>query len=918
MKRTLPVILTTALGALGLALSQQTLAQSDVLKPFRPGGGNNPATPPAKEEAPVKPKRLPREEKEVPKPADGAAEPEAVRPNIVKPVEAPAKMPAEPKAAAEPKTPAEPKVPDPKVPAEAGEPAAVRPKIIPAKPEGTPAESPAPVKPKPVQPAPDAMEPADIVVRPNATPTGPDQIQLRFADNYYGRKLWRDAAPEYERYLTDFPKSSPDDRQAAYYHLAECYRQMGAANNARANYEAIISNFSGGDYVGYAASRLGKILYDEKDYRGALPMYRKASVRLKQPTLVNDASFFIGRCLEGVGQKTEAKVQYESLANVAESNPYRDASRLSAGRLMEEAGQREGALKWLVPLGQDSSNPQIKAEALARATLLLMDAGNYDEATKTAQQALAEVEIGAWKEKVEFAQFRILSLRKDYKGLLARYDQGASNNFSLDNKLNVLVLVAEAHRELGERDAATAAYEQISRDYPTTPQSRDAAYARLVMLYDNGDDRLLDEVNKFLTENPTAPQVERVSMMKAEALFKKSDYEHAAPIYKIIVDKSKGLPASLRGEAAFKLGWCYSQLQDYQPTIDTFGRFVKDFPKHPKVPAALAQRGAALMQLKQYTAAQKDFQNLTANFPGAKEREFGLENLALIYSQLGDQGRMAETFEVLLRDFPETKAKAKANFWIGRAAFEAKDYKKVPPYLEKARELDKQQYFERASLAIMASYFNLENLEATEKEIQFYRDNGGLAETPSDVVRWLAQEYNKRGDYAKAEKYFPELIKRGEAIDDDKLQLARARVKLSKYTEAVEAFNTYLATVKEPSLRIRALMEKADAQVEQKDFLHAQETVNEGLSIATEGKFNGEMRMRAGEIEVGRENFRKALQIFEAIPLTLDDEEICPKAIERAITLHRKLGEEDAAKKLENQLRSKYPEYLQKKKQHKA
>jgi len=75
----------------------------------------------------------------------------------------------------------------------------------------------------------------------------------------------------------------------------------------------------------------------------------------------------------------------------------------------------------------------------------------------------------------------------------------------------VLVLVANAQRELGNRDASMALYDQIVRDYANTPQARDAAYARLVMLYDTGDQRLLEEVNKFLTDNPNAPQVERVS-----------------------------------------------------------------------------------------------------------------------------------------------------------------------------------------------------------------------------------------------------------------------------------------------------------------------------------------------------------------------------------------------------------------------
>lgn len=921
IRKAFSAILCASVAGLLPVLTPAALAQSDVIKPFRPGGNNPPKEEPArplpKEPAPRKPRVEETEKKEPekkempprePKPAaPDAAEPAAVRPTVL---EKPEPAPAKP------------------MPPEAAEPAPVRPMVIPStppKPEPAtePAEPAAPsLPPKPAatapvpapKPPPDPMEEGDIVVRPNAAPTSADQVQLRYADGFFARKLWRDATPEYERYLEQYPKAPPEDRQAAFYRLGECYRQTGAMNNARMNYEAIVANFSGGDYVGYAASRLGKILYEEKEYRSALQTYRKASVRLKQPTLINDAKFFIGRCLEGVGQKTEAKVQYEDLAAIVESNPYRDASRLSVGRLLEDSGQRDGALKWLLPLSEDSANTQIKAEATARAALLLADVGKYDEAIAKVNAALEMPEAASWKDRLNFALFRIPSLRKDYKGVLARYEAGGANSFNLENKLNVLVLVGEAHRELGQRDAAMAIYDQIAREFSTTPQARDAAYARLLMLYDTGDQRLLEEVNKFLNENPTAPQVERVSLMKAEALFKAGDFEHAAPIYAIVLEKAKGLAGDFRGEAAFKLGWSYVQLRHYDRAIDTFAMFIKNHPTHAKIPTALAQRGAANMQLKQYTAAQKDFQDLTTKYPGAKEREFGLENLALIHSQLGDSTRMSDAFELLLRDYPETKAKAKAHFWIGCAAYDAKDYKKSIPHLTQARALDKAQYFERASLRLIAATYNMEDADATEKEIQFYRDNGGAAETQSDVIRWLGQKYFERGDYAKAEKFFPELIIRKEAIDEDKLMLARSRVKLGKLKDAVDSFNSYLATVKEPTLRINGLIEKADAQIAQSDWTGAEATLKEGLAMASEGRYNGQLRLRAGEIEVGRGNSHRALQIFESIPVTLDDEEVCPRALERAIEIYRKMGSEEPAKKLENQLRSKYPEYLQKKK----
>jgi tetratricopeptide (TPR) repeat protein len=895
---------TSALSFLVLAclagLASLVGAQDEVLKPFRPGRAE-PARPPANDTPATRPA-----DGTPLKPFRGTEEPpkaQPVKPKPPKPVdveEAPI-----PKAVPVKRPP----VGDPAIPPNPTKEPAKEPMKEQAPP--VPGETP---KPAERPSANENPEPGDIVVKPGVTPTTPDQVQLQFADNYYARKQWRDAAPEYETFIQRYPNAPASDRQAAMYRLAEAYRQMGSVNNAKLNYDKLLSTYAGGEFVGYASYRLASLLYDEKQYREALPIYRRASVRLIQPTLVNASKFFVGRCLEAGGQKNDARMQYEVVAGITEGNPYRDASRLSVGRLLEDLKDREAALKWLLPLAKETVNPQIKAEALTRAGLLQLEVGKPDLALETMKTALALPEAAPSRNDLHVGIFKALYEKKDFKGVLERYESGTANELNAESKLNVLVVVANSHRELGQRDASMALYDQISRDYGSTPQARDASYARLVMLYDTGDQRLLEEVNKFLTDNPTAPQADRVSLMKAEALFKAADFENAALAYQEIVEKARGLKGDFKGEAAFKLGWCWMQLRQYEKALPVFTAFLKDYPLHAKVATALAQLGAAQMQLKQYSAAQKTFEELTTKHPKSKEMEFGLENLALIHGQLGDQARMAATFEKLLQTFPESAAKAKAHYWIGRAAFDRKDYKKAAPHLDQARQLDKEQFFKRASVAILICYFNMEQLEATEKEIEFYKSNGGETSTPTEVVRWVGQKYYEQGKYDNAVKHLTQLVVRKEATADDFLLLARARAKMYHYKEAVESFDSYLAIAKEPVLRVAGLIEKTDAQIGLKDWDAAEKTAKDGLVVATEGKYNGELRLRVGEIEVGRGNSTKALQIFEAIPVTLEDDDICPRALERAIQIRRNLGQDQEVKRLENQLRSKYPEYLQKKK----
>ena len=842
-------------------------AQDDVLKPFRPGG-----TPPPAGEVP---KGVPvRPAKPI---GDGAEE-------------------AIPKGVPIKRPPAKPPVP-------AGE---------------TPAAEPAPrppaLKPALRPAAPPEIE-GDIVIKPSGTPTSPDQVQLQYADGFFTRKMYRDAAPEYERYLEQFPRTVAADRQAAYYRLAECYRNVNAINNAKANYETLLGAYPDGEFVGYAAYRLATILYDEKEYRGALPVFRRASVRLRQPTLVVASKFFVGRCLEATGQKSEARAIYEDVAGVATGNPYQDASRLSVARLLTEGNRRDDALKWLLPLAAETPNPQIKSEATARAGLLQLDLGKVEEAERTIATALTLPEGGAWKDDLTVALFQLLFEKKDFKGLIAKFEaNNSASSLKLDNRLRILVLVGRAQSELGQKTDAMKIYEQIMADFPATTQSRDAAYARLNILYEGDDPRLLDELNKFLTENPTAPQVESVSLMKAEVLFLKTDYANAAPIYQVLVEKGKKLAPAMLGECLFRLGVCRSRLQEYDKAETVFTRFVKDFPNHAKTPTVLAERGDARKQLKQFSTALKDFEELATKFPKAKEREFGLENLALIYSQMGDSSKMATTFEVLLRDFPETPAKAKACHWIGWAAMEGKDFKKAIAFFRKAREADGKLYFDRDTLAVIICAYNLDDWTTVETEMAAYEKAGGKASIPTDITRGLALHHYKSGANERVEQLIPAIILKKEATPDDFVLLARARVKLGKFKDAVDSYDNYLALVKDPVPRAGGLLEKCDAQTQGGMLDEARKTAEDGLSFAPEGKANGEFRLRVGEIELARKNYLAAMRVFEGLIATLpDDDDITPRAIERAIECHKFLRNDADVKRLENMIRSRFPEYLQKK-----
>ena len=840
------------------------------------------------------------------------------------PVAPPATIPDAPAATPIPVRRADPATP---VPVRRADPATPRPE---ATPRATPAPREAPVRapaaPK-ATPAPKAAPAAapevpdpggEIRIAPGVAMTQ-EQVQLSIADGLYARKDFAAAAPEYERYLGLYPNGT--DRATALFRLGESYRQTGAVNAAKTSYEQVVSQFPTSDFAGPAAYRLGDLYFQERNFNAAIPQYRRASTRLKDPKLVTSAKFFTARSLEAVGQKVEARALYEELANSpSEDRTFHDASRLSYALLLKDAGRSGEALKQMQTLARETTQDEVKAQATVYSGLWKLDG---DGARRTAEErkkilksaeddlrkALAMPAGEKWKELAQLGLIQVLFTEEKYQQVI---EIGAKNSaeFSPEARGQVLNLVAKAHRALGQHREAIPVLEQIIKEAPDTPAAKEAAYERIGSLYMSNDEKLIAEIDEYLVNNPDAQKRDQVQLMKAEVLFKKQDYAGAAPIYELL-DNSRTLPGTLKGEALFKRAWCRMETREFDAAIKALTALIEEHPTSKWRASAHAQRGLAKLRLKDLTGAVKDFDILIQRYPKAKERELALFQKAMILGQQGDNRGMAETFKLLLAEFPKTPEADEANYWIGWEAFESKDYSEAIAPLEKARTLNSEEFFERASLRIMLSAYYTEDRDRTAKEVDAYLKSG-KAQPPVEVLRWLAEEYRKTAAHDAAAKYFELLLSRDEATPEDHHKLAGARLEAKQFAKAAEAFERYLTLVKEPVPRATGFLGLARAQLGARHLDAAQKSVDEVVKLQPVGKLNAEAREVAGDISATKGSYEDAAKIFESVAVIVrDDEEMAPRALEKAIFAVRRTGKEPEAKRLLNLLQSRYPEYYQ-------
>jgi TolA-binding protein len=746
----------------------------------------------------------------------------------------------------------------------------------------------------------------------------PDQRQLDYANALFTRKLYDLAAPEYQKYLDDYPGRA--GRANAYFSLGECYRNLGRAASARTNFQKVLSDYGESEFAGPAAYALAEMAFTEKDYAAALPLFHRSAAKSREPAVALSARYFEARCLEALGRKEDAANIYVEVAEAGNPNPYREDARWTAASILASKGRRLDALRQYEALANEAQKPALKAESAVRGGMLALDLvqqGDNGKIDKTmADRAAALLQKGrALSDAGKLRAIAQVGLRRlqyqtgQYAQLLADYRKDLEK-LPEAAQAEVLLLAANSERQLGHAKEAEALYRQIIEKYPDREEAKDAAYERLINVYNSDPSALSAAVDEFLATNPSNERADQAKLLKAEALYKQQKYSEAAAMYGEL--RASQLSARLRAEAAYKLGLCQVQNKNVPAAIGAFTYYVQTFPDNPQGPSVLVQRAFAYEQSKNYKAALADLNTILSKYPKAQEREAALQLKALILGRQADTKGMVENFRQLLREFPQSSVAAQAHYYIGKAAFEAKDYREALSALNAARQLNKEQYYNPASLRIILCQFYLKDRPALTREVNNFMANSPNTNVPPEVLEWLGIEYYNEKNFEAAEKYLGALRKAsnpGNVKPDYLFYLGDAATKLRNLPEAEDAYARYLQTANDPAGKAKVLLALGAVKISAHKPDEAQKIAEEIMALQPEGRVNAEARLLAGEVQLERGNFADAGKAFKGVALLYDDPTITPRALNKAALAFRQAGNTEEADRLSRELRERYPDY---------
>ncbi|MBV9009684.1 MAG: tetratricopeptide repeat protein [Verrucomicrobia bacterium] len=758
-----------------------------------------------------------------------------------------------------------------------------------------------------------AVEPGSD--KPPADEQPSDKRQLDYANALFGRKMYDLAIPEYEKYLSDYPTGK--GRANALFGLGESYRASGKSGSARLNFQKVLDDYGDSEFAGPSAYALGVMAFSQKDYGIAQPLFHKASMKSKDAAVALSAKYFEARCLENMKRNDDALALYLQVAE--QKSEYRADARATAGAMLLARGRRADALKQYEALSNEAEKPATKAEAAVRAGLIATDLATadrgklnkelVDKARTLLDRARTSPEAGRWKGIAQAGLLRLDYQSGQFAQLVAEYKKFAEQ-LPDEAKPEAMLLAGNAQRQLGHTAEAEALYRQIIDKFPGREEAKEARYQRLINVYNSDSHALIAEVDEFLTTNPAPERAEQARLLKAEALYKQGNFADAARIYEQL--RSSTLAPNLRAEAAYKLGWCAVQIKDPARIIEAFSYFLKAFPDSPQAPVALVQRATAYQQSKNVDAAISDLDTLLTKFPKAKEREGALEQKALLLGEQNKPAEMSKTFAQLLKEFPKTPAAAQANYYIGKAAFDLKEYKRALAPLDAARRLDRERYDELATVRIILADYYLHDRQGATSEVDGLLTKNLGNRVPAEVLEWLGIEFYNEKNYALAEKYLSALSRLDNSAQikpDYWFYLGDAATKLKNYDEADNAFTRYLQTSTDPAGKAKTLLALGATKIAAHKADDAEKIATEIMSLQPEGKVNAEARLLAGDVQFERQHFDDAGKAYAGVALLYDDPAITPRALDKAAEAYRRAGKTEEADRVAKQLRDRYPNY---------
>ncbi|MFC5050956.1 tetratricopeptide repeat protein [Rubritalea spongiae] len=722
--------------------------------------------------------------------------------------------------------------------------------------------------------------------------------------------LFERSIPILEDYLRAYPRHKHS--QAAHYYLAESYHNTERPRQAGMLYDQIIQQYRTGQYVAAAAYRLAYENYNAKQYQRAARLFGLTADNATKPEDKLRSVYFRAQCYLLLNDQKRALPLLEQVANSPVDSPYKNQAKISQAHILLADKKYAEALPIYEAFITPNQPPELAAETHYHAGVAAAALKQNDKAKKHFEASINGVE-SPWKSNAHIALLGIYYQQRDFDAVLKQLNT-SKVELGKEQLAKQGVIVGQVYFQKKNYPEAINFFLDVERSAPGTDAAFEAAYYKLLSLYNIDAERIPKMVDQFVQNyavgRGTSKFIHQALLMKAESLYADKEYKEAAEAYNAI--NAKYIDDKNRPSMLYKKAWCLSETNNYEGARAAFGDFIKEAPEDKRIYNAYAKRGQANMELGDRVNALRDFDKVIKSSPNSQIASMSLQLSARIQRDAKNFDDVIDRLETLLNDYPkiDTVTKANSHYWLGSAYFKQDNFKNAIPHLEAAKQMDAAAYGKQTSMLLILARYTLKDVDGLKKALDNAESTDLTDQIPLPVYRWLGSQCYKAGDYEEAAKYLEKGCEQGVAQKTPAVVwrlLAKAQLKTSQLKKALTSVDNLLTIEEEDAYKVEAMLDKTNILIGLKQFDEAKTVGEDALALRPSGKPKAGLLLALGDIAYLQNDFASAAEHYVLVVENFPELAIHKTALDKLIDSLTKAGKSKEALDYKKILQQEYP-----------
>ncbi|MDZ7860960.1 MAG: tetratricopeptide repeat protein [Candidatus Krumholzibacteriota bacterium] len=701
---------------------------------------------------------------------------------------------------------------------------------------------------------------------------------FRFAEKLRSDGMFIAAAEEYIRFCEKYPESSL--RPGALFSAGESWMQAGKPREALETFKSYIDSYPEDKQVCKALFYRGRVLKKTERYKEGASEFLLLADEYRGCPLVEKALLEAGESLLSASDPAEAAKAFKRLINEYRGTALAPRALYGLSLALTSMGRELKGYATLEELAENYPDSPVAAFALLKLGVRASDKGRTEEAETYFNKTLSRYEETAIREKALLSLIKLYYNGKDYKLALKESERFIEDFKKTDGRDDIYITAINAASEIGETDKSLLLIENFRKEFPKG-DSTGWTYvksSKLLRLKGETEKALkeLERMKRFFPESSYSPEV---LLLKADLNYAAGFNRKAARYYNMALagDDIKGQEGEIlvklagiysnklsdtlaaltalkeaaevtaggtRQEALFETALLEEASGDYKSASENYLKLIREYPDGDRGPEA--ERRLKVLKLRERW--NKDLAGKLGEIASSgNDRDIRMIESGITFYNARDFDTAIEFIENSFSDELPEDARAKANFYLGRAYFDkykitelkgdARDEfldKARSLWLNTARDYNNTRWGEEAHRAYLDCKFKDWNLATRLKRldefIKYYEGSAG---------RWWALE--KKLDF-----------------------LYQAAVRGEKWASesAITLCRKILSASPPDSIRYRTIKKKAYLHRDKGNTREAEELLTEYISGDLGGAAKAPVCYDLGEIRISLREYEKALDAY--------------------------------------------------------